>query len=307
MYSQNSQTWPHQPAHTHTHTQCRMHTLTRTNSPSLPSPYALTIRRYCKAGHTGMLCAVCEDGWYRRGSASTCTICPDRQKSLLWTAGLSAGVFVAIVVFVLLDLRFGWSRAQGGSRLKLVVNCVQQLTVLTLFPVKWPDAVKDMTALFEGLSIDVSVVSPTCLGIPMDFYSKFAISAGLVFGGIVIPWVVAAFVALVMAWRTLAQRKRWQKRRIQRGGAAAAAAAAAAGGGGDGDGGVCRPRGFGRIFCTKWHRVLPTAARYSLIVMLFAHPAVSGQTFFFFSCLDIDDVMYVEERERGRERGGGKR
>ena len=249
-----------------------------------------------------MLCAVCEDGWYRRGSASTCTMCPDRQKSLLWTAGLSAGVSVAIIVFVLLDLRFGWSRAQGGSRLKLVVNCVQQLTVLTLFPVKWPDAVKDMTAVFEGLSIDVSVVSPTCLGIPMDFYSKFAMSAGLVFGGILIPWIVAALVAVIMAWRTLAQRKRWQKRQILRGGAVAAATAAAAVGGGDGEGRGSRPHRFGKMFCTKWHRVLPTAARYSLIVMLFAHPSISGQTFFFFSCQEIDDEMYVKETESSTDK-----
>ena len=251
-----------------------------------------------------MLCAVCESGWYRRGSASTCTICPDMQKSLLWTAGLSAGVSVAIIVFVLLDLRFGWSRAQGGSRLKLVVNCVQQLTVLTLFPVKWPDAVKDMSSVFEGLSIDVSVVSPTCLGIPMDFYSKFKISIALVFGGIFIPWIVAALVAFIMAWRALAQRKRKQERRIRGGGATAAAEGDGGNGDGDGEGeeGVSRGRRFGKMFCSKWHRVLPTAARYSLIVMLFAHPAVSGQTFFFFSCLDIDDVMYVEERERGRER-----
>jgi hypothetical protein len=255
-----------------------------------------------------MLCAVCEDGWYRRGSASTCTMCPDRQKSLLWTAGLSAGVSVAIIVFVLLDLRFGWSRAQGGSRLKLVVNCVQQLTVLTLFPVKWPDAVKDMSKVFEGLSVDVSVVSPTCLGIPMDFYSKFAISATLVFGAILIPWIVAALVAFVMAWRTLAQRKRKQMRRMRGGRAAVAAAATAAAegddGNGDGDGeeGVSRPRRFGKMFCTKWHRVLPTAARYSLIVMLFAHPSISGQTFFFFSCQEIDDEMYAKETESRQTR-----
>ena len=78
--------------------------------------------RYCKKGHTGMLCAVCEDGWYRRGSASTCIICDDDDAAVAWAVGLSVGVVVAVIAVVLMDLRFGWSRAKGGSRLKLLVN-----------------------------------------------------------------------------------------------------------------------------------------------------------------------------------------
>ena len=50
---------------------------------------------------------------------------------------------------------------------------------------------------------------------------------------------------------------------------------------------------FRQIFWARWRRVQPTAARYSLMIMLFAHPAVSGQTFFFFSCQEIDGEMYL--------------
>ena len=92
--------------------------------------------RYCTKGHAGVLCSVCEPKWYRRGSSSTCSECPaDMQESLWWTAGISAVVVVAVIALVLLDLRFGWTRAEAGSyRLKLMVNCVQQITVITLFP-----------------------------------------------------------------------------------------------------------------------------------------------------------------------------
>jgi hypothetical protein len=53
-------------------------------------------------------------------------------------------VVVAVIAMVLLDIRFGWTRAKaqkrgvspGSYRLKLMVNCVQQITVITLFPGK---------------------------------------------------------------------------------------------------------------------------------------------------------------------------
>ena len=99
----------------------------------------------------------------------------------------------------------------------------------------------------------------------MNFYSRFGISAGIVFGAMGTPWIGAAFTALVNACRV--------SLRGQEAGAA--------------------PR-FGEIFRATWHRVQLTAARYSLIVMLFSHPAISGQTFFFFSCQAIGDTRYVE-------------
>ena len=227
-------------------------------------------------------------GWHRRSSTSTCTQCPDdMSKSIWWTAGLSAGITVAVVIVVLLDLRFGWSRAKPGSQLlKLMINCVQQMTVMILFPVDWPDAVKNMGTLFASFSIDVSLISPTCLGVPFDFFSRFVFSSGLVFASIVVPWVAAAIAALVAACR--GRSRCGQKKRRQGG--------AVAGGVGDRGGGgvssVDTPT-FRQIFWARWRRVQPTAARYSLMIMLFAHPAVSGQTFFFFSCQEIDGDMYL--------------
>ena len=117
---------------------------------------------YCKEGHTGILCAVCDTDWHRRGSSSICSRChADKQTSRLWSIGLSIIIAIVIIVSVSLDLWFGWSRAGAGNQqLKLMVNCVQQLTVMTLFPVKWPAAVKELGSIFEGFSIDVSIFSP---------------------------------------------------------------------------------------------------------------------------------------------------
>ena len=135
--------------------------------------------RYCTEGHKGVLCAVCEEKWHRAASTSTCTKCAeDMSASITFTACVTAGFAIAVITIVLLDLRFGWSRAKPGSQLlKSMVNCVQQMTVMLLFPVKWPDAVKSMGALFASLSFDVAIASPECLGIPMNFFSRFAFSA----------------------------------------------------------------------------------------------------------------------------------
>ena len=76
----------------------------------------------CKEGHTGVLCAVCEAGWSRRGSTSMCGRCPAESDAIYSTAGLAAGIIVVAIIVVLLDLRFGWSRAKGGSRVKLILN-----------------------------------------------------------------------------------------------------------------------------------------------------------------------------------------
>ena len=38
---------------------------------------------------------------------------------------------------------------------------VQQMTVMIMFPVSWPAPVREMGAIFEGFSFDISIVSPT--------------------------------------------------------------------------------------------------------------------------------------------------
>ena len=120
----------------------------------------------------------------------------------------------------------------------------------------------------------------------MDFYSRFAFSAALVFTCLVIPWIVGAFAACVMACR--ATNAHEGGGRLQRVTSTAAEGDPEGGGGRGGE-----YQSFRSKFRAKWQRILPTAARYSLIVVLFAHPAVSGQTFLFFSCQTIDGGSYL--------------
>ena len=93
--------------------------------------------QYCANGSTGILCAICEPGWFRRGSLSLCQKCPANvQDSMAWTAALVAGLVVTMAVVIGIDLKYRCSQARGGGQLKPLLNAVQQITVMILFPVE---------------------------------------------------------------------------------------------------------------------------------------------------------------------------
>ena len=48
--------------------------------------------------------------------------------------GLGITAFLVASFIVALDLKFGWSQKKGGGRLKPMINAIQSLTVLIMFP-----------------------------------------------------------------------------------------------------------------------------------------------------------------------------
>ena len=108
----------------------------------------------CAEGHTGVLCATCKAGWHKGASAGTsmCAPCPrDVSESIALTTALIVGGVGVVAMCVLLDLRFGFSKSKGGGRLKPLLNGVQLMSVLLMFPAKWPDAVKELSRLLDGV------------------------------------------------------------------------------------------------------------------------------------------------------------
>ena len=119
----------------------------------------------CAEGSNGVLCATCAEGWFRSGSKTLCDRCPeDVSSSFLFAGLLGGGAILFILIFLCLDLRFGWTNKPGGGFLKPLVNATQQMTVLIMFPVKWPAAVSEMGKIFEGMSIDVRLILPVTRG-----------------------------------------------------------------------------------------------------------------------------------------------
>ena len=50
--------------------------------------------------------------------------------------GLGCTTFLIAAILLAMDLKFGWSRKKGGGRLKPIINAIQSLTVLIMFPSK---------------------------------------------------------------------------------------------------------------------------------------------------------------------------
>ena len=50
--------------------------------------------------------------------------------------GLGCTAFLIVATLLAMDLKFGWTRKKGGGRLKPIVNAIQSLTVLIMFPSK---------------------------------------------------------------------------------------------------------------------------------------------------------------------------
>ena len=255
-----------------------------------------------------------------------CKECPkDLSEAEGWTFGLGFGALSILIIMVALDIKFGWTRERAGGQLKTVVNAVQEMTVIILFPVKWPPMVKQLGKFFEVFSVDVQVLSPTCLGIPFDFYQRFMWSSSVALACALGPFLGGAITALV---RAFFHRRCgcWPKSTVV------------------GDGGqkkekqgakltvfynkhIVRNDGhlqeqlnkipsliaeyegdypkmwqvlekkyvhdrstFTTRFRAAWRAALPVVFIYSMAVILFVHPAVSGQSFYFFRCHEIKDM-----------------
>jgi len=224
----------------------------------------------CARGQTGVLCASCEPGWFRRGSSNMCQACPkDTSEATGWTVGILLTLLMAFFTFLGLDLKFGWTRSKGGSRFKPAVNAVQAMTVIYLFPVKWPPMMVKLSKVFEGFSVDVAVLSPSCFGIAFGFYQRFLWSSLFAFTCVLGPFLVSAVVSLIRAlfpqccgcWKEERAENGWETTRT-----------------------------FQARYRLAWHVALPVVTIYSMVVVLFVHPTISGQAFFFFRCHEIKDI-----------------
>ena len=58
--------------------------------------------------------------------------------------------------------------------LKPIIEAGQQMMILLLFPVDWPDSLIALGTLLSGISLDfISFASPSCLGTPLNYYWRF--------------------------------------------------------------------------------------------------------------------------------------
>ena len=146
-----------------------------------------TADQFCAPGQTGPLCAVCKPGFSRWSSKSLCTPCP---KDL--AGGIVASVFSFLGILVLLVACLMFNRRAPNGILRPLINAAQMMMVVLMFPVDWPKSITVMSRIFDGINFDfVSVASPTCMGMPLNFYWRFAVMTILTLLVVAMPWCVS--------------------------------------------------------------------------------------------------------------------
>ena len=140
---------------------------------------------YCLAGHHGPLCAICNDNFTRPTNSVPCASCPEDMAAAVGWSIASLIICAGLLVLFLIINR----RAPDGL-LRPLISAMQQLMVVLTFPVDWPESIKAIGTLLSGISLDfVSIASPSCLGIQLNYNWRFGllvIFTALILGG---PWL----------------------------------------------------------------------------------------------------------------------
>jgi len=129
---------------------------------------------------------VCDVGYSRLQQSGQCEPC---------SANVAGSVVLAIVIMVVilgaLYLFLLYSRRSNAGYTRPFINMCQSLQVLLSFNVKWPDSFLYLQSVLGGIvSFDaVSLTSPSCMGVPINYHTKFGLMVGGMFSLIVLPWL----------------------------------------------------------------------------------------------------------------------
>ena len=143
--------------------------------------------KLCLEGHHGPLCAICDKSYSRWTNSVPCSKCPENMTPSVFAA-LGAGI--GMVAFLAICLFF--NRRTPNGVLRPLINAAQNMVVVFMFPVDWPDSIKGLKKALSGINLDfVEIASPACLGMPVSYYGRLAsmiVVTGLVIGT---PWLAS--------------------------------------------------------------------------------------------------------------------
>ncbi len=142
---------------------------------------------YCAAGQRGPLCALCETGFSRWSNKVMCTPCPEELGT-----GIVMSILSIIGMLALLVLCLYFNRKAPNGILRPLINAAQMMMVVLMFPVDWPDSVMIFSLIVEGINFSfIKLASPTCVGMPINFYWRLIIMMAVTGAVIGLPWLVS--------------------------------------------------------------------------------------------------------------------
>eukprot|EP00947_MAST-08B_sp_MAST-8B-sp1_P000112 g112.t1 len=95
-------------------------------------------------------------------------------------------------MLVLLALCLFFNRKAPNGILRPLINAAQMMMVVLMFPVDWPDSVMIFSLIVEGINFSfIKLASPTCVGMPINFYWRLIIMMVVAAAIIGLPWLVS--------------------------------------------------------------------------------------------------------------------
>ena len=149
----------------------------------------------CLDGNGGVLCAICEEGYYRPSAYATCEVCGSKGQAIAAAAGILALMAVALGIFVLIN------RKAPNGLLRPFIDLVQKVTVMLKYDAPFPDALVEAGKVLAGLSLGLEIVSPQCAGLGSSYYSMLAYEVAML--------VLLCFVMLVPMFAYAKFRRGW--------------------------------------------------------------------------------------------------
>ena len=116
-----------------------------------------------------------------------CSECPEDV-----TPSVIAAIGAAIGLLLLLIACLFFNRRAPNGVLRPLINAAQNLVVIMMFPVDWPESVKTFQRIISGINLDfVQIASPACLGMPVSFYGRFISMIVISAAVIGAPWLIS--------------------------------------------------------------------------------------------------------------------
>eukprot|EP00698_Gefionella_okellyi_P025823 TRINITY_DN9606_c0_g1_i1.p1 TRINITY_DN9606_c0_g1~~TRINITY_DN9606_c0_g1_i1.p1 ORF type:complete len:5899 (-),score=1194.87 TRINITY_DN9606_c0_g1_i1:131-16627(-) len=124
----------------------------------------------CSLGYTGVLCALCLDGWH--GLGDTCLPCPvDLGISKFIIAIAVIGCIAVVCILLLLPT----GRHVSLVKAVILVNLIQFIGLLGDVRSKWPPQISSLFNSLSFANINLDLIAPGCVA-PFSFYTSLIVT-----------------------------------------------------------------------------------------------------------------------------------
>lgn len=138
----------------------------------------------CAKGHTGPLCAVCQDGWFE--FAGKCQECNKNGKSKIFITLSFFAIGIIIIMLFARSWDFGDPASPGLlSKVKVLLMHFQIISLLKQYDILWPPDTSEGFSWLSLIDFGPSMIAPECIiGEDYNFWMAWIIQISLPFAAL---------------------------------------------------------------------------------------------------------------------------